>query len=391
MRWPISIAAAVLAGTACFYSRVLQHPDHRPDFNDSLPWISISGFVVVLSLFIHFWRPRTRWLVAQLTFLCLSGAALRIAAILASPNPQIDVFTALRDAPTYLLHGENPYTSAYVHPYDAPPLDYDRYPFYPPLPFLVCLPFCAIGIDVRFANVLCDLIAAWILFQAGRGRGDALTGAFAAGAYLHFPRAAFVISEAWYEPMLAALIGSGLYLIEARKKLGFLLLGLALTGKQYGPVLFGPIVMALRGQRLSLLAGIALAAGVIVVPFMLWDAQAFLDVVLNAHLQRPSRADAVTVQNLLRSEWDVGLPRIVWWALGVAIVVLVSLRAPPRPLHSAMWAGTALLAFVLLHTQSFFNYFYLCAYLLLLGVVSSGERAICQPASQDHRGPRESI
>ncbi len=186
----------------------------------------------------------------------------------------------------HMLHGENPYTSEYSHPYDSPPETYDRYPFYPPLPIVFGIPFAAIGVDVRYANVNCDLLAAWVLYLLGTRRGNFMAGAMAAATYLHLPRAPFVIAEAWYEPMLAATLGLGLYLVETGRCVGFFLLGVGLTGKQFGIALAGPVVMSLRHRWRALCVGIFLAVVLVVVPFLLWNPAAFWDVVVTAHLQR---------------------------------------------------------------------------------------------------------
>jgi hypothetical protein len=65
-----------------------------------------------------------------------------------------------------------------------------------------------------------------------------------------------MLENAWYEPMLAALVGGGLLLAERRAWIGHLLIGLGVTGKQFGLPLVLPWWMASRGRRGPMLAGL---------------------------------------------------------------------------------------------------------------------------------------
>ena len=47
---------------------------------------------------------------------------------------------------------------------------------------------------------------------------------------------------------------------------------------------------------------------------------------------------------------------------------LVTWRTPSRGPSPAPWMGTSLLIFCLFFSQAFLNYFYLCQYLLLMGM-----------------------
>ncbi len=77
---------------------------------------------------------------------------------------------------------------------------------------------------------------------------------------------------AWYEPLLAALLGGGLGVCSSPTAigLGYLFLGLGLTGKQYAVVFLPGLWRASGGRRLLLLLSIALAGMVVVLPFYLW-------------------------------------------------------------------------------------------------------------------------
>ncbi len=325
------------------------------------------GFLAVVGLLL--WTRPANWLVASaFGALLMAGLGVRSMAILAVPRPGIDVHAALQQAPVHLLHGRNPYTAGYQHPPNWAPEPYDAYPFYPPLPILVSLPLRAVGIDMRWGNVACDLVAAMLLFLVGRSRGQPVAAALLAGIYLNLPRAPFMIEQAWYEPMLASCLGAGFILWERGSRIGYFLLGLALLGKQYGVILFWPILGAMWRQWRALLGGLLLAT-LPVLPFVAWNARAFVDVVVRKHLERPMRDNALTVQAAVLAARGTPLPQWLLWSATLPVLAWISWRARCwRGVGLALCTGTALLTFCVFHTQAFFNYFYLCQYLFLLGL-----------------------
>jgi hypothetical protein len=370
--WLLALLALGLSGYGMAKAEVLSRLTVA-QAEATLPWLARLGFGVVLSLLLHLVTRSGKWrhlLPMQIGLVFLVGTQLRVDAVLAVPDPVVDVYNAFRDGADHLLAGHNPYTADYEHPYATPPADYDRYPFYPPLPLLVILPIRAAGLDVRFANVICDLLAALVLLELGRGRGRLLAGAFATSAYLFFPRVPFMMEQAWYEPMLAVCLGGGLLLVERGRRLGYLLLGLGLTGKQYGPVLLLPLLWAYRRRWRPLLLGVAGVAAVVILPFLLLNPAAFLDVIFFAFLRRPPRADALTIQVGAQALLGGELPTPLLWAVAGVAIAWITWRTPPKGTATALWMGTALLTFCLLHKQGFFNYFYLCEYLCLFGITS---------------------
>jgi hypothetical protein len=222
---------------------------------------------------------------------------------------------------------------------------------------------------VRLANAACDVVAVLALLGAAWHRGRFLTGAFLAATYLNFPRVPLQMELAWYEPMLAALLGCGLLLVGRGWRAGYFLLGLGLTGKQYGVVLLPPLAAALWRDWKALLLGVALAVALVLVPFFLWDPQPFLDTVVVWHLKQSIRKDGVTIQAAALNMLGGPLPVPLLLVTAVALIGWVSWRtrgdrdAPAGPM------GAALLLFCLFHSQAFLNYFYLCEYLFLWGML----------------------
>jgi hypothetical protein len=317
---------------------------------------------------------------ARVLLLFLAGAWLRVSAVQASPDPVIDVYPWLRDAPAYLLQGQNPYATDYGSPYGTerahrylvyrePEAQPARYP---PLSILASVPFAASGLDARYANVAADLLAAFVLYLAAYLRGSPVIGALAAAIYLNLPRAPFLIEQAWFEPMLAAAIGLGLLLIDRGRPLGFVMLGLGLTGKQFGLILLPPLGKALRSHWLSLLLGIVIVSTVVILPFVIWQPREFFSLVVFKHLHRPLEYQSITLQSAAHDMVGVTIPRLWLWLGGALVIAWITWRTPEQALASSFWVGTTLFVFCLCHTHGHFNYYYLCQYLWLLGIVGLG-------------------
>ncbi len=322
---------------------------------------AVAGLALTASLVLYRRQPagRLRWLLcAQVLLVFAAGAVLRLQAVAADESPRIDLFFALQKGPKYLLEGINPYSAEYPWPGS---------PFYPPLPMLLCLPARAADLDARLVNAVCDLVAAGALLAAAWSRGRTLLGALLAAAYLHFPRVPLIMELAWYEPMLAALLGAGLLLARRGRWAGYVLLGLATTGKQYAPLLLPSLLRTSPGRRRLVLttAGCVL---VVVLPFFVWGPQAFLEATFFWHLGLAIRYDSVTLQAAAGNLFDLVLPRPVLLGTALALIGALVWRTPGTGRSPAPWLAATLLVFFLFHNQAFINYFYLCQYLMLFGL-----------------------
>jgi predicted small integral membrane protein len=360
--------ALVLSGEAVFCTAL--NPVYNEALKQAVQVAAVAGFVLTASLLIHLSAPAIglrRLLIAQVLLIFVAGAVLRFAAAVAAPDPGLDVYYAQRDGADHLLAGQNPYTAAYPDP-NVSGGRFSGAPFYPPFPLLVSTAIWACGLDVRVGNAAGDLVAALALFTLAWTRGERLPAALLAACYLHFPRVPLIMELAWYEPMLAAALGLGLLLVARGWRLGYFLLGLGITGKQYAVVLFPPLLKALRGRRLALVGGTVLAGVVVVLPFFLWDEQPFLDRVVLHHLDQPVRLDGVTLQAAALNEFGVEVPKWLMYCLALLLIGLVTWRTPAHGQNAAPWMATSLLIFCLFFSQAFINYYYLCQYLMLVGL-----------------------
>jgi Glycosyltransferase family 87 len=316
------------------------------------------------------------WLAAAVAI----GIGIRSSAILACPDPVVDVFAMMRDLTDHLLAGRNPYTHSIVTPYgtqraaahsiEEPP---DPRPAgYPPHPFLMTAPVRMLNADPRWANVGCDVVAAIALFLVATRRSRPEIGFLAAAAWLFLPMSTMMIESAWYEPMLAAMLGLGLWLAEIsgwRRWIGYCFVGLGLTAKQYGIALLPALAWPHRQHWRPMLVGV-LAGMLVMLPWFAWSPRDFIDIVLVKHLQRPPQFErALTIAGAWYHLTGNVPPRGLLWGTAAGLIGLIGWRGPRTGAAAAVGLGTALLVFSLFHTQGFFNYFYLVQYLWLLGAV----------------------
>jgi hypothetical protein len=377
------VAALVGLALPCHavYWLGLAYPEVGSPIFRLAPWCSLTlyaavGFAVA--------RPAEqlegRAGLGRLLALLVLGGAVRVAAIVASPDPLIDVWAWRREAPAHLLRGTNPYGAEYQNVYSTKrAAEYDLYqpgpavrrdiPLYPLLPVYLSVPFAAAGIDVRYTDVCFDLLAAGMIAAAGFALRKQAVGVILAGAYLGYPLAARVIEQSWYEPMLAALFGAGLVLLQRGYRVGGFVLGMGLVGKQFGVVIApAAFVGCLRSWR-SVLVGTVAAAALILGVSLVWDARAFLDIILLQHLRMAPRLDSLTIGSLLYQEYGLVPAKTALWAAMLLVWAYVVWRTPRTPVAGATGMGLALITFSLFNLQGNLNYYYLAGYLLLLGLV----------------------
>ena len=380
-------ALALAGGIALLFSGVnavdpwLLYPE-RAGAVQVLNWAALAGFLLTASLLPALATDgRGGRLLVRFVLVLACGGLIRLAAIWASPNPRIDVIEVLHGAPVYLLEGVNPYRGKYLDPQTGIIEKDGRYPTYPPLPFLLEVPAVAAGVDVRYLLVAADVLAARGAVRGRPGPRRAGVCALAAAIYLFHPGAPFLIEQSWYEPLLAALFGWGLVLAGRNKILGELLLGFGLVAKQYGIVALVPLLAGLP-RRGRLLFGVGIAAVCTLLPFLLWDAAAFLRSTVTYQMSLPPRDDGLTITTALFHLTGGRVERRWLQAFAIMVIAAIAVRIglcrrlpeeltrPSSIGKAALGTAAALLTFFLCHTQGFFNYFYLCQYLFLFAAVT---------------------
>ncbi len=336
---------------------------------------------VLLSYVLYLW-PRARFFALVAVFAAMAGSL-----ILASPEPNIDVWHFRQRACHLLLRGENPYTADYpnlyadqrqvfgdFHPYGPEELKDGRvqsYP-YPPLSLILDLPGYLVG-DVRW-SLLAALAAAALLTRAmGRRLGlpPGHVAELAIVLLLLCPAGFSVIERSWIDPYLVlGTAACGWALAANRTRLVWIASAGALAAKQYG-LLWLPGLWATGRCRVRDLAGIGVVASLTVLPFLVWDAEAMWKGLVTFHWQRPPQKQALSLPSALAAETGQSLPGLVAPLAAAAIGAAIALLAPRR--MTTLFAGGAVvfLGFFLLSKWAFLNYYWFAMALLVQAVVAA--------------------
>lgn len=295
------------------------------------------------------------------------GFGLRVGMVLASPSPQIDVFTQFQESAAHLLHGLNPFQT----PISEPPAGSANFGYhvtgyaYPPANLYGQTLFYFLFGDVRYAHIAFELLAVVSLLaivpRAQRAAGQLLVLVF-----LFHPRAFFVVEQAWNEPLLVGCAGAFLWLAVKRpdSRGVAVALGLFLSLKQY--LVFFAALFFLRPGRWRLLP---LASAVVLltwVPFLIWDASSALENGLLFQFRTPFRPDGLTVSSVLY-QW-FGWAPTKWVAISVGVVMTVATHRwfGGRALSGYVYSSVlTTLAVFLCGSQAFCNYYYFLGAMLL--------------------------
>jgi hypothetical protein len=255
-------------------------PDRQALF-DLMRW---GTFVAVAVL--AWTRVRARFALHALLFL---GAGLVVPLL--SPSPFIDVFQSNTLGVDHLLAGRNPYVQVYPDIYRGA---YDYLPgflYWPGTLLLEALSKALTG-DIRILQILLWWGVPILMFRCRPGAESERIGA----VWWSLPFLAFGFEQAWIDPMLSFSLG--VMLLARKEGIAGGVAGLAATIKQYGGM-FGAFALVHRlcagrirsGVRFALAAALTFAA--LVVPFLIWNPQAFLEMTVSRHVSAAVRSDAL--------------------------------------------------------------------------------------------------
>lgn len=357
-------------------------------------WLMVASAYAVLgllgALLLVRRTPKMKW---ALPLLLLAHAVITVVFLRSTPAHQ-DVQVFLSDSAVALLHGQNPYSITFPNIFRSPETELFygpgvvvdgriTYGFpYLPVSLLVALPGQLLG-DVRYGQLIAMTVTALVLYRLASDR----IGRTAAVLGVAAPAAIPVLTGAWTEPTLVALLACLVLALERRQLvLGAALLGLFLVSKQY-VVIAIPAVWLLRPwlTRRTILTGLGVAAAV-TLPFFLVDPPAFWKAIVEFQLIQPFRADSVSL--LVASVNAFGWPPP--WTYGVLPFVgggltalTLALLAPRSPAAFAGAIGLTLLVTILLSKQAFMNYYFLVSGAFLIAAVAwPGQPEPVRPAPQ---------
>jgi hypothetical protein len=344
-------------------------------------WVTVTTVYAILGLagaLLLFRRlPHIRWAFA---LFLLVHAAMTVALLRSTPV-HIDVAIFLRDGTVGVLHGHNPYAMTFpdmftpkqtAQFYGKGVVTNGRVTFgfpYLPIALLVAIPGQLLG-DVRYTQLIAMVVTAVILYRLASdrvGRAAAVLGVAA-------PAAIPVLTGAWTEPTLVALLACLVLALERRRSAFVaVLLGLFLASKQYVVVVI-PLLWLIRQwlTRRVILLGLGLAAAV-TLPFFLVDPAAFWKAIVQYQLIQPFRPDSTSL--LVFSVKTFGWPPP--WTYGVLpllggglTALALAVRAPRTPAAFAAGVGLTMLVTILLSKQAFMNYYFLVSGAFLIAAVA---------------------
>ncbi|PTX93956.1 hypothetical protein DB345_20520 [Spartobacteria bacterium LR76] len=297
--------------------------------------------------------------------------------LMASPDPQIDVFMIDRDAVGYLFAGKNPYSIEFPDMYSGA-YDYvPRFTYWPGL-LLFTIPTWLMG-DIRYATVICTALASvcfyWLNRNAGRNVTESQQGAL---LFLSFPVGLFMLEQAWVDSIPAALtVLTAVLFIKKRWLIACAVLGVIITTKQYGFLVAVPslvyILRTVGWKKAAQGFGVmALVCTIIVGPFLLWDIKGFHTSTIDLLIGMPFRDDALSLVALCKRMlhfWPPGLLLLALYfaTLGAGALFLLLKRSCTLrdwaftlvAIHSVMF---------LFGKQAFCNYYYMLAVFTMIMV-----------------------
>jgi hypothetical protein len=344
--------------------------------------------VIAAGLCATYLRPASPRL-ARMRFPALLAvfASMGALLLLASPAPQIDVFTCQQEAARALLAGLNPYeldypilygparTALYFAPESIREGRFTAFP-YPPLTLLLGAGSWALAGDVRWVQLAALVFSGWAVSRLRSGENAELCAAL----LLFLPRTFFVLEQSWTEPTLLAAFLGALLLLQRGAGWPWLgaAFGLLAAAKHTSPLFLAPLLGLARGPvrwRAAAL-GAGLAAATFVPPLLANPRELFADLIL-FQARQPFRQDALSLLALWSRVSEVPRSAAALGFLAGGAILVWTLRRVDGVARTIAATAAAWLWFILLNKEAFCNYHWLAAGLL------------CAACALAHDSPRE--
>ncbi|MCM8787390.1 MAG: hypothetical protein NC935_04975 [Candidatus Omnitrophica bacterium] len=296
------------------------------------------------------------------------GFCLRILIIIYSPNPQIDVYYLLKEAPNFLLKGINPYSAIYTKVYENVTPDY--YTYFPSS-IILFTPFSLNLGDPRWLNILVYLLVYYVIFRtvADKNKSKILFLLI-----FYQPLSLLVFEQGFLEILLLGLVSLIVYLISIKKEsLASLVMAIALSTKQSMFLIIPFFWNQLYKKRSNLLITFV-PFMLITTPFLLWNFQDFwYDTIYYLFNMDKIRTDMVyfslNMLTFLRKTIHFNPTSIPFYPLLILLVIyyLFRKRLKRQSLNDTLFnIALFFLSFHLFATQAYVNYFFLIANLLII-------------------------
>ncbi|OGG02707.1 hypothetical protein A2W14_07375 [Candidatus Gottesmanbacteria bacterium RBG_16_37_8] len=307
----------------------------------------------------------------------LLAITLRILTIIASPQPVIDVFVILKEAPLKLLSGINPYNTVYSRVYQGSITDY--YPYWP-YSFLISLPFVLFFKDPRVLLFLADIMTGILIYLWA---GKNLQAKLLSLIYLFRPNSLFIIEQSWLTPLLSLLTLILFWTFSKTKHyLAGILMGI-LSGIQPLFLALIPLTFRLWRKKIRIAVTALLTCLLAVTPFFLWQPVSFIDKTILVYFKPLAELKTIPVHlslNINTFFYTItgnDIPQLL--SLGFLLILLIYLfRRGYRIIKSnsadffpkqILLTTVFFYLFYLLFRQSFINYYYYAGSLVIFFIV----------------------
>lgn len=290
---------------------------------------------------------------------------IRVFMIISSPSPRIDVYDYLKNGALALIHGQNPYSIHYHQFY--PNVAHNIYGYgYLPSTLFVNIPFIFLFSDQRVGILFFEAATAYLLVKFVGGR----TGIYLSLIYLSSPMAGYVLEESYIESIiLFGLFAASVSYIRKQFIVSSIIFGLTLAMKQY-VVLIIPFLWKLNDslmKKLKFVFCIGLTSFIIMVPFILWNPNDFMNITLFAYNENLPRYEGLTIFSLLHQL--VGIKYNFWigWSIIIIFYVIIWRHTIKNNLSNIFLSYfLALFVFFLFYKWAFVDHLYFVGQLIIL-------------------------
>lgn len=301
--------------------------------------------------------------------------------ILASPNPAIDVYTILRQAPDKLLQGINPYDTDYLTVFPDVPGDYYAYW---PASIILMLPVVATLGDPRILLILADIAAAFLIYLIG---GKNKPSATLALIYLFRPLSLYVIEASWLTPVNFFIICLIIY--SLMKKYSPLITGILLgilTSVQFFFIILFFFVGKYLNWHKKFIFGFITTVLVFVLPFFILNPEKFFRQTIWVYFQNPPHRsilihNSLSLNTLFFSLTGQDLPSILPFLIAFFLFIVIVIKQKKDLSQVAANITLFFYTAFIFGRQAFVNYYYLIGSLLILWLV-----LVHKDERQDFRG-----
>lgn len=348
-------------------------------------FFSIVSLPVVLSYIVPAEKIPGKQRRYRYLFLILLAVILRIGIITASPDPKIDVYYLLKQAPEKLIQGINPYASNYTQVYRGVKPDYNNYG---PVSVYIQIPFLIVH-DPRVLLFVADIACALLLFFMG---GKTLVAEAISLIYLFRPNSLFILEQSYLAPlevffflMAFALFRAGLRIPGLKKELLSAVAVAFLTGIKVHYVLLPFLILPVVKNKLKYILTSVSVILLIYVPFIVWNPGAFKYQFIDFFFRTDSSMPNVPVHRSMNFSSllyvftgnSLPLPLLLLTDLILGGVILYylysrSLRKQNSSLLSLCLLGAVLFYMILYFFghYAFINYYFMLTGALLLWILS---------------------